>query len=67
MREGSRRSLVSASSKVPWRAPGPDAELPSNTLKKWQEKLHPESHSSVVLLVQPGEPLPKHCGSPHKP
>ena len=39
----------------------------SNTLKKWQEKLHPESHSSVILLVQPGEPLPKHCGSPLKP
>ena len=30
-------------------------------------KLHLEAHSSVVLLVQPGEPLPKHCGSPHKP
>ena len=30
-------------------------------------RLHPESHSSVVLLVQPGEPLPKHCGSPRKP
>ena len=39
----------------------------SNTLKMWQERLHPESHSSVVLLVQPGEPLPKHYGSPHKP
>ena len=26
-----------------------------------------ESHSSVVLLVQPGEPLPKHYGSPRKP
>ena len=25
----------------------------SNTLKKWQERLHLESHSSVVLLVQP--------------
>ena len=26
-----------------------------------------ESHSSAVLLVQPGEPLPKHYGSPRKP
>ena len=25
----------------------------SNTLKKWQERLYLESHSSVVLLVQP--------------
>ena len=31
------------------------------------EKLHVEAHSSVVLLVQPGESMPKHCGSPHKP
>ena len=30
----------------------------SNTLKKWQERFNLESHSSVVLLVQPGEPLP---------
>ena len=30
-------------------------------------KLQLEAHSSVVLLVQRGEPLPKHCGSPHKP
>ena len=39
----------------------------SNTLKKWQERLNIESHSSVVLLVQPVEPLPKHYGSPRKP
>ena len=32
-----------------------------------KERLHPESHSSVVLLVQHGEPLPKHYGSPRKP
>ena len=39
----------------------------SNTLKTWQESLHLESRSSVVLLVQPGEPLSKHYGSPCKP
>ena len=36
-------------------------------LEEVAERLHLESHSSVVLLVQSGEPLPKHCGSPHKP
>ena len=39
----------------------------SNTLKKWQERLNSESHSSVVLLVQHVEPLSKHYGSPRKP
>ena len=39
----------------------------SNTLKKWQERLNIESHSSVVLLVQPVEPLPKHFASPGIP
>ena len=38
-----------------------------NNLKKWQEKSHLEYHSSVVLLVQPGEPLPEHYGSPRNP
>ena len=56
--------LKSWSLHVPWRAPGPDA---SNILKKWQSRSHLESHSPVVLLVQPGEPLPKHYGSPRKP
>ena len=35
-------------------------------LDKWQARLQP-AHSSVVLLVQPGEPLPKHHGPLRRP
>ena len=43
-----------------------DVCFPKNMGVMPRATLHAESHSSVVLLVQPGEPLPKHYGSPRK-